>query len=662
MNYPLISEYIEAIKSAEDNFEELSYLRPVLGDDGLPLMTSGNFAVVFKMKDGQNGKFYAVKCFTKEQEGRAEAYREIGKELENVSSPYILSIRYLEKELFVDTDQTAETEFPVLLMDWVEGKTLDKYLRDNLDDKYALEMLAYRFSLLAQWLIPQPFAHGDLKPDNILVREDGTLVLVDYDGMYVPAMKGQKARELGSPNFRHPQRTESDFNEHIDDFSLVSILFSLKVISNKPQLLSENVTSERLLLSERDYYNIEKCKLFKEQLLSDDNCFNKVCSLFIYVYSNHGILDIPLNPFLTNSPQSKNHEDVSQLVTEKKILSIVTQQDLADSWEDECGVTYSEDGTKLLKGAAIAEYTIKEGTIVICDNAFNELLKNKYEYDNEENSYEYIGEHLRSITIPTSVKVIGKKAFMGCKYLESISMSLLVEEIGALAFSGCDILGYSRFPLLKIVHGPIDDVLVDESPYIYYEDGILYNEKKTIIYSSHIKYDYGTSSNEGLDRRYKLNDKPQWSKSAWEYESRISDVFGYEIEELEYYEVIDLNIPEAIIEIGDYAFCGSEGIRSIKVPSSVKSIGEGAFANSSLKNIFFVNPNLVINRSMFGKARPHLFVPQGCIDIFVSMLGCKDDEYVEVFGWSGGIYEWEGKNMNCNIEMEDFESYYNDID
>ena len=50
MNYPLISEYIEAIKSAEDNFEELSYLRPVLGDDGLPVMTSGNFAVVFKME------------------------------------------------------------------------------------------------------------------------------------------------------------------------------------------------------------------------------------------------------------------------------------------------------------------------------------------------------------------------------------------------------------------------------------------------------------------------------------------------------------------------------------------------------------------------------------------------------------------------------------
>ena len=35
MNYPLISEYIEDIKSAEDNFEELSYLSLVLDDDGL---------------------------------------------------------------------------------------------------------------------------------------------------------------------------------------------------------------------------------------------------------------------------------------------------------------------------------------------------------------------------------------------------------------------------------------------------------------------------------------------------------------------------------------------------------------------------------------------------------------------------------------------------
>lgn len=293
MNYPLISEYIDAIKSANDNFEELSYLSPVLGDDGLPVMTSGNFAVVFKMKDEQSGKFYAIKCFTKEQEGRAEAYREISKELEGISSPYILSVRYFDKELFVDTNQTMETEFPVLRMDWVEGKTLDKYLRDNLDDKYTLEMLAYRFSQLAQWLIPQPFAHGDLKPDNILVREDGTLVLIDYDGMYVPAMKGQKARELGSPDFRHPKRTEDDFDENIDNFSAASILLSLKSISISPQILDKFGAADRLLFSRNDYLYIDKCDVFKILFPSKDMEFNRICSVFILLLSDNKSVNIP---------------------------------------------------------------------------------------------------------------------------------------------------------------------------------------------------------------------------------------------------------------------------------------------------------------------------------------------------------------------------------
>lgn len=293
MNYPLISEYIETVKSAEDNFGELTNLRPVFGEDGQPVMTSGNFAVVFKMKDEATGKLYALKCFTKEQEGRAEAYHQIAEELKDVDSSYLVSIRYLDKELFVDTDQTDETEFPVLLMDWVEGKTLDKYLRENLDDKYALEMLAYRFSQLAQWLIPQPFAHGDLKPDNILVREDGTLVLVDYDGMYVPAMKGQKARELGSPDFRHPLRTENDFDEHIDDFPLTTILLSLKAIYNDSQLLEKYGALDRLLLSKKDYQKISQSNVIRNIFPSDDNELNRLCSIYTLLLSDSRITGLP---------------------------------------------------------------------------------------------------------------------------------------------------------------------------------------------------------------------------------------------------------------------------------------------------------------------------------------------------------------------------------
>lgn len=76
MNYPLISEYIEAIKSAEDNFDELSYLRPVLDKDDTPIMRVGDTSVVFKMQD-EEGDLYAVKCFLKEQIGRSDNYKMI---------------------------------------------------------------------------------------------------------------------------------------------------------------------------------------------------------------------------------------------------------------------------------------------------------------------------------------------------------------------------------------------------------------------------------------------------------------------------------------------------------------------------------------------------------------------------------------------------------
>lgn len=309
MDYPLISEYIEAIKAAEENFDELKYLHPVLDEDGNPVMSSGNFAVVFKMKNQQTGKLHAVKCFLKEQEGRSEAYKQIAEELEYINSTFLTPIKYLDKELFVDTNATDETEFPVLLMDWIEGTTLDKYVRTHRDNQFELALLAYQFCRLTMWLMPQSFAHGDIKPDNILVRQDGTLVLVDYDGMYVPAMKGQKARELGSPDFRHPSRTENDFNEHIDDFSLVSILLSLKAISLQPDLLVRYGASDRLLLSQVDYRNLSECILLKELYPSADSELNVLISLFTLCHEKRDLSNVSFRLLDLKRPKQQEMTD-----------------------------------------------------------------------------------------------------------------------------------------------------------------------------------------------------------------------------------------------------------------------------------------------------------------------------------------------------------------
>ena len=413
MQYPLISEYIDAILSAEDNMATLNNLSPALDDRGRPVMSSGNFAVVFKMKSVDTGRCYAIKCFIKDQEGRAEAYQRISEELEFVSSPYLLHVQYLENELFVDTTQTDQEEFPVLKMEWMEGKPLDAYLRENIHDSYALEMLTYRFCRMGAFLLSQPFAHGDLKPDNILVRENGELALVDYDGMFVPSMEGQKARELGSPDFRHPLRDENQFDSHIDDFAIASIALSLKAIALDSSLLEKYGAADRLLFSAEDYRNLGESNVLKALVsLSSDTTLASLLSAFLLASAKNNISMLSFRLFAITKPDKKQIE----LSTE------VTEEDLANAVEDEFGVKYSKDGLRLLKSNKykyIRNYVVKAGTRVICDRAF-------------------LGcSGLTSVTIPNSVTSIGDLAFGRCSGLTSVTIPNSVTSIGYFAFKEC---------------------------------------------------------------------------------------------------------------------------------------------------------------------------------------------------------------------------------
>ena len=440
MNYPLISEYIDAIRSAEDNFDKLSRLRPVLDSSGNPVMSSGNFAVVFKMEEIDTGRFYAVKCFTKEQEGREEAYRQITDELEFVQSSYLAKVSYYDRELFVDNNNSDESEFPVLLMDWVDGTTLDRYVRQNLGDRYALEVLAYNFSRLAMWLLPQPIAHGDLKPDNILVRDDGSLTLVDYDGMFVPAMQEQKSRELGSPDFRHPLRTADDFNEHIDDFPAISILLSLCLIAADPSLLDKYGAADRLLFSESDYRDLSSCQLLKAVFPSQDAEVNTLVGLFAIACGHKTLANVSSRLLAVAKPQRP------------EVLSTeVTDEDLKDAVEDEYGAKYSRDGKRLLKGADVEKYKIKEGTRVICDSAF--YFCRSLREISIPSSVTSVGNHafgwcdiLQKIIIPDGVTSIGNGAFWDCESLEEISIPSSVTCIGNEAFSWCKSLQEISIP------------------------------------------------------------------------------------------------------------------------------------------------------------------------------------------------------------------------
>ena len=453
MNYPLLSEYCEAVKYAADNFNELSHLTPVLDTHGNPVMSSGNFAVVFRMHDAKANKDVAVKCFLREQEGRAESYRLIAQELAYTPSPFLTPIRYLDQELFVSSQSTTDEEFPAVVMDWIAGDTLDRYVQAHLSDPNALRLLTFQFSRLASWLLSQPFAHGDLKPDNILVRPDGTLALVDYDGMFVPAMKGTSARELGSPDFRHPLRTPECFNDHIDDFPLVSILLSLKALSLSPSLWQTYGAADRLLFSAADYCDLASCPLLRElPTLFADPELPRLYALFLLAYTEGELNNASINLINLSVPEVVEEVKMVEEVEEGKLSTEVTEEEIEEGVKDEYGVTYSKDGLRLLKGNRNLEtYMVRKGTRVICDGAFcycygltNITLPQGVERigDRAFSSCEV----LTSITLPQGVKSIGNGVFSSCKALTSITLPQGVKSIGNGAFSSCKALTSITLP------------------------------------------------------------------------------------------------------------------------------------------------------------------------------------------------------------------------
>ena len=531
MQYPLISEYLAAIRDAHDNLDKLSHLVPVLDNYGEPYRSSGAFAVVFKMKDEQTGKCYALKCFTEEQEGRAEAYRQIAEELEFVDSPYITSVKYLEKELFVDSNCESD-EFPVLLMDWIEGETMETYVADHYTDSQAMSMLCYRFCKMAAWLRSQSFAHGDIKPDNIMVRPDGTLTLVDYDGMFVPAMKGQKSPTVGTKDFSHPLRTINDFDETIDDFALASIALSLKAISLDPSLLQTYGASDRLLFSAADYLDLSKSNTFAalQGLLTDEEAIT-LMSMFLLAKAKKNLSMCSFRLFGVQKPK------------EEEVWSTeVTKEDLENAVEDEFGVKYSKDWKRLLKAPSglKGEYSIRKGVKVIGDNAFSTCrsLTNI----NIPNSVTNIGNgafafcrSLTNIDIPNNVTNIGDSAFMNCKSFTNISIPDGVTNIGDKAFNICKSLTSINIP---------DSVT-----------------------------NIGDDAFDGCVSLTNIN-----------IPNSVTNIGNYAFNGCE--SLTSINIPDCVTNIGHDAFKGCESLISIKIPNSVTNIGDWAFYGcKSLKSI-----------------------------------------------------------------------------
>lgn len=133
----------------------------------------------------------------------------------------------------------------IVLLPWVEGKPLDSFIGNNCEI-YA--ELSHSFDKLALDLLESEYAHGDIKPDNIIVGDDLSMSLIDLDAMWRPEFANELSAEIGTLAYRHPKRTHNYFKKSIDDYPLALISTTLAALA-LDKSLEQHLDSNKTLLS-----------------------------------------------------------------------------------------------------------------------------------------------------------------------------------------------------------------------------------------------------------------------------------------------------------------------------------------------------------------------------------------------------------------------------
>ena len=244
------------------------------------------------------------------------------------------------------------------------------------------------------------------------------------------------------------------------------------------------------------------------------------------------------------------------------------------------------------------------------------------------------------IELKSDTTRISDGAFSNCINLTGITIPDEVVSIGPEAFSGCTALSVINIPdsVTHIDEHPLGgNTFTDTAWYASQPDGVVYIGKVAYKYKGEMPENTIISIKEGTT----------------EINSRFTpQIMSGQGKEFYCPNLISLEIPDSVEEIGAYAFQGCVNLTSLDIPDSVTKIGDNAFSYCTGLTVIDVPDSVTeIDGNAFAGCTgvTDITVPEGTF-IGVAFAGC--DNITTIHGKSGSDAEEYAKENNIKFVAE----------
>jgi hypothetical protein len=188
-------------------------------------------------------------------------------------SPVAGGVSVIPRGLLLPARRGDPTPFPAIAMEWVGDFTLQDVVRRLVgqNDVVRISGLGTQFQRLVQGLAESRFSHGDLAPENTVLRRGDAMTVVDYDSAAWPGSpRGRFGNASGA--YRHPSGSLPVVVQRRDDFAALVILVTLRALAIDPGLLlpPSDHTDHGMVLSARDLQDPPTSERFRRLAAIDD--------------------------------------------------------------------------------------------------------------------------------------------------------------------------------------------------------------------------------------------------------------------------------------------------------------------------------------------------------------------------------------------------------